>query len=452
MATQIAPYVPAQSFDMIQEDPWSTAINAYRGVKAGQGQGLQNEIMKKKMPFVGPEADAAVQKAFLDIEKMEAEKPYWGTKAEADAKLAQSQAKWHGPQANAMIQRQFALSEIEQLQAENTKLDLDLKKARQPLEMQELNQKIRMNERMMKRLASDPRFGGTSNAESNTQQSGAEPSQTNNIAGMSNQNVGNPQAPNVPMNPELNSSISQQIQDQNRPNVDNRNPNNYINYNNVPQEIDFTDEAVSKFIEPYISQPTMAGMKAKQEAIEKGRVNLWNKRYEKLVEEAGPARDLGFNLTGMMDAYDRIGPLEKGTFLGKLEDMSQGAITLKKYRNGAVLDEMKQMVGPQSREDLAFITARFPAKELEDKDFKEVMTLMQVVADRKVEMMEFFGNHPELPAPVLENAWSGMVRNNPINKDPRYLQVVAEEKVKNMPDEEVQQKLDMLYKKERGEM
>jgi hypothetical protein len=117
MATGIGPITPISQFEILKTDPWTNAINAYRGVKEGQGRGLENQKMKEEMPYVGPRQDAALKQAILMNEglgftnrKSAAEEPYYGQNAQSDAYKKQMEAAMYEDMMRADIERQQMLN------------------------------------------------------------------------------------------------------------------------------------------------------------------------------------------------------------------------------------------------------------------------------------------------------------------------------------------------------
>jgi hypothetical protein len=61
-----------------------TGLKTYQGLNEGISRQLANQAQREKMPFIGKEAEAALQNQLLLNERMASEKEWWGPQKQAD--------------------------------------------------------------------------------------------------------------------------------------------------------------------------------------------------------------------------------------------------------------------------------------------------------------------------------------------------------------------------------
>ena len=425
MATQIGPITPISQFEILRTDPWTNAINAYKGVKEGQGRGLDNQKMKEEMPYVGPRQDAALKQAIamnkgLDYKNQQsgAEAPYYGQMAENAATVSGINAQYAEPAKMADIRLAESTAQIQAISAklaearfpvEQAKLQADLQKSIQDYNVEKYYIQKGWYTPEQKRIGSLMEMrgqysGGMGQQPRNAQEpqgaldtGGAAPS-----AFGSSSSFGDSQQTAQPGS----AGMGQQApQVQQKP--------LHLNYLPPAQR---EDQVLSKYVEYELAD------EADKKGMQQDRKLESNLKYETFKEASNVAKaatEASFFIKEAKDNFANTPTDNRGWLYGRAPPRGEAA----QRTDNAVKNLQRQLIeglrgtGAISEGDLKLLEQMLPNRKMTPESFNAVILNMEEIQKRALEYSEFVDTGIKQGAPMMDikMGWNSYISQNPLS-------------------------------------
>lgn len=382
-----SPIQQMNQFHPYAQDPFTTAIQAYQGVKQGQGQGIQNQLNQAKLPYAGDMAKAELMQAV------------------AQGRLTQEQAQYFGQQAQATMGLQRA--QTRELQLGNMLAEETIPAKRIAIEKEML-----LNQAMIQKIRDQFGIGQQSQTQQPLVQSLANAPLNQQAPAMIQAQELDPRIIAQSQYPGIFSPKESQI---NLASTQQRMPESfkYLPASNTSNDQIDLDELIAQSMRPKAHQAAYeAGLVKKAELNEMA----WAENNKNTTEDSAAAQQILAASNTANAAYQRLGKYEKGFLFGKLPEISSDAQIVNTFVNDIVMSKMQSIKGNASDKDVERLLKSTVNRELNPNAWNEVMYVTRKLNERILERKEFMAQARARNSSneEAEARWNDYIKQNSI--------------------------------------
>jgi hypothetical protein len=359
----------------------------------------------------------------LANEKTQTEKPYWAQNFASDSETKRAQAMFAQQKARMDYERSI-------VDYDKAKIELEMYPQSQAAKDRLAQTQAQLNAIQIRH----PGLLGTGKAkESATWDVLNETGGSGNyiqppIDMPSNANpVNSPQAnQNIKTAPYENSSINNAIST--NPEIANK---------NYPSPLPMNSPSPQDILKLEAQKTPAQAAREKQNQVEEAKV--YSGQMKLVAEQSQKALDQNAGIEAVLNAYQKVPNIQKGTIKGLFPAGSQGALVADALEKNIILEDMLKQRGVQGEGDRKAIEAKFQGRRLNNEEKEQLLTLYKINNDRSIEKARFFADRKTGDPYQTIAEWNEMINSRSVFKEPAYLAMERRQRFKNMTPEQLKQ-------------